>query len=514
MPPISAGSYTAPPYIQDEEQHRKQITEWMFRVSPTIAAASAGLSGSTLPWTSIMDPIYGAAGTVDTNSLALQTAMNALSTGGTIVMPIGGFTISSVTCTSPNLTLLGMGQRASTLYTNNATVDVITVTGAGLGFCMREMGMDSIVVRSAGSGTARYLEIAGGNIMIDRCYFRNGYNGIFFGSNNSVCTVMESEFRDFSNGNNCIEIKTNGAAFVVKGCVFDHSAAAQPVAGIRVKRVQDLMIANNNIIHSGNDLHIDPVTADVVASVYASNTFFDTAGRGALLTGGNGGSIVRCRFESCWFSSHTNQGVLLDTTSGGGNIKGVEFVDPHCNLNTSDGMNFSGTATTDVVVYGGQASQNGGAGISFGDKVHDIRVKDFQAVSGYGLTANLFGMYIGTSVSTIEVTNCRLFGNTTDIGLPATVPNSIFRGNKGIRTKNQGSFVLTAGQTVAVVTHSLAFTPAAGEVMVTICGSIGTAVSWWLTALGATTFTISANAAAAANITFQWSADLEERNAY
>lgn len=510
--PTSAGSQLCPPYIQNEEQHRKAITEWMNRVSPVIAAASAVTSSSTLPWTSIMDPAFGADGTVSGNTLALQTAMNALSQGGTIVFPIGGFTFSSVTCTSPNLTLLGMGQRATTLFTNNTSVDVITVTAAGSGFCMRELMMDTVVTRVT---PGHYVKAASGDTFIDRCYFQHGYHGIYFGSNNSVCVVNETQFRDFSNGGYCIEIESNGAAFYIRGVIMDHSAAAMPLAGIRIKRVQDCTISECGLIHGGNDLQIDPATADVVASVFADNTFFDTAGRGLLITGGNGGSTIRCRFDSCWFSSHTSQGILLDTTTGGGVIRGIDFVDPQCNLNASDAINIQGTNCTDINIYGGQACQNVGAGVGLGNQVHHVNVRDFNAISGYALTGNGFGIFFGNSLSNIEVTNCRFSGNASDATIPASVPiTSVFRGNKGIRTKNQGSFILTAGQSVAVVTHSLAFTPAAGEVMLTVCGSLGAAGSIWLTAFSATTFTISANAAASVDVTIQWSADLEARNAY
>lgn len=38
---ISAGSYpTCPPFIKDEERHRREITQWMFRIEPFTKGAN------------------------------------------------------------------------------------------------------------------------------------------------------------------------------------------------------------------------------------------------------------------------------------------------------------------------------------------------------------------------------------------------------------------------------------------------------------------------------------------
>ena len=86
--------------------------------------------------------------------------------------------------------------------------------------------------------------------------------------------------------------------------------------------------------------------------------------------------------------------------------------------------------------------------------------------------------------------------------------SSKFRGNIGLVTENSGEATVTSGSTSVVVTHGLSLTPTAKDIMVTPTADLGGAKKFWISSVGATTFTINVDAAPGADITFAWQAQI------
>lgn len=89
---------------------------------------------------------------------------------------------------------------------------------------------------------------------------------------------------------------------------------------------------------------------------------------------------------------------------------------------------------------------------------------------------------------------------------------STISGNSDFRMKTTGANVLNSGTTSVVVTHNIAVgTPLSPQVRVTPLGNLGSAKTWWVSAVGATTFTINVDADPGINVTFAWEVDAETR---
>ena len=83
----------------------------------------------------------------------------------------------------------------------------------------------------------------------------------------------------------------------------------------------------------------------------------------------------------------------------------------------------------------------------------------------------------------------------------------ITRNNVGWVTENSGTDTLVAGTTSKAVTHGLAVTPVAGDIMISPLGSLRNASEFWISAYSSTTFTITVDAdPTTGGILFGWKA--------
>lgn len=88
---ISAGSIPCPPYIQNEEQHRKAITQWMMRVSPFVTATDPGtlVTQASLSAVNAAGTVgFSAVGTIV--STTVQSAIAEVSVVGTNLSATSG----------------------------------------------------------------------------------------------------------------------------------------------------------------------------------------------------------------------------------------------------------------------------------------------------------------------------------------------------------------------------------------------------------------------------------------
>ncbi len=117
----------------------------------------------------------------------------------------------------------------------------------------------------------------------------------------------------------------------------------------------------------------------------------------------------------------------------------------------------------------------------------------------------------GGTTDDVDVYQNDLSGATNPIYTSGTITNLRIHNNDGYVTESSGTATLTAGNLYANVTHGLSYTPAAGDISITLgvggsynCTSVG--VSYY----GATYFTVraydntGANKKASGNITVNW----------
>lgn len=415
-------------------------------------------------YVSVKDSAYGAKGDgITDDTAAIQAAIDGLgASGGILYFPKGWYAVTQLNITVGQITLQGEGL-SSRLLSSDAISDVIYSTA---GYLM----IDRLVFANKG-GTVRtganYINCIGGETYITNCKFMQGYTAISIGPASGIVTIDSCHFRDFNtNGtSDVILIDTTGADVSINECVFDNNASLMPRSGIRINSCQDVNIADCNIIHCGKDLWVIPTVGKVVASLYAANTFFDTAQTGIYL-GPSGGNIVRTQFLNCWTSSHTGNGVVIDASVGG--IMGVTFVNHQSHLNGINGILIQGPNTSEIVFSGGEASNNVGSGFTCSANATKFYLRNFHAGSGHGLSGNNYGIYIPAGVTDYEISGCVCEGNTTNQLVDLAKTGRLFNNynTTGAKSYSSGTGTITIGTNDVFINHGLNTTPAVGDITI------------------------------------------------
>lgn len=121
-------------------------------------------------------------------------------------------------------------------------------------------------------------------------------------------------------------------------------------------------------------------------------------------------------------------------------------------------------------------------------------------------TASATGIFIGFGVVASTVVGGRIAGNTGAAIAAGTLSDHSIMAVSGYATFATGLATVVSGTTSIVVNHGLAAAPPSGGVQVTPGASLGAAARFWISAIGAASFTINVDANPAANVDFHWAA--------
>lgn len=98
------------------------------------------------------------------------------------------------------------------------------------------------------------------------------------------------------------------------------------------------------------------------------------------------------------------------------------------------------------------------------------------------------------------------FTNVTGAKVSDAGSGNVMRNNIGLTTQAKGTATVLNGTTSIAVAHGLAFTPAAGDIVLTPLESLGAAAMFWVNTYTATQFTINVNADPGTDVDFAWQA--------
>jgi hypothetical protein len=253
----------------------------------------------------------------------------------------------------------------------------------------------------------------------------------------------------------------------------------------------------------------------------------------------------RCRVDHAIVSNCDGHGFFITTSDG-------VYTDCNTLLNSGDGWRLDGahnhfircftdrdalhgwnlTADTSIshdnVIVGGFAEWVGFHGVRIENGCYRNSISHLRVIcnGGYGIYIasdknQIFfnSIYDSQGVPTQDeaiylaatASNNVIFGNSVEDNTPTKFivdlgTNNSIRNNFGYTTENSGTATLLAAGTTIVVTHGLAVTPAAGDIMVTPMESLGNASFFWVDTYTSTQFTIHTNAAPGADTDFAWRA--------
>lgn len=389
--------------------------------------------------------LYGAGGGVTDDVARIQAAISAMpANGGSLYFPTGTYLLgSSLTFNKPG-TYYGDGW-ATVLRSTSTTANAITVTGAE-SVHIRNLRLNSSVTKTDGW----FVELASSanRFRMSNFAMDGGFGG-FRTAAVATVTFESGQILNCAPGVGIMGRIDAGLDVTLRDIISDH--AVNIFAGLYLVNSGDVTIEDCNWIHCGNVLHVNCGAGNTIASLWASNSFFDTSVRG-LLVDASAGQMVRCMFNSCWFGGHSQQGVLIQP-SGSAYVRGIEFNDCHVLLNTIDGINVASSAVRDFKVHGGQFSANGGSGIAIAAGVSNFQIQDARIGNTGDLSGNTTGISIAAGASdNYMITDNNMTGNGTTLVNGATGVNRIVANNLGV----------AQGATTAITVTASPFTYTAG----------------------------------------------------
>lgn len=438
---------------------------------------------------------FGAQGNgVADDTKAVQAAVSAWTT---VRFPAGRYPITSVNI--PGGRYLYGDYANSVIYSSDSTSNVLQLTGGEVTIEHLRFAHNSDSGRSGGA----FIDTGRSSLVtIRHCFFSHGFIGVRTAS--TLFTMEDCDLRDFSPGGTCIEIN-DGYNVYLDRIRTDHKAP-YPAYGVRITATGDTTISNSNLIHSGTGLSINPPAGKVVASVYASNTFFDTATYGIRIEPA-GGSVVRSHFVNCWTSSHARTGTTIDGSKG--LVDGMTFVNLQSNLNAENGVTILGEHAKNISFLGGEIAENKGSGFFVGNGVSRFYLQNLMIGAVHGLKGNMQGVTIGRSCREYVVRNNDIRGNQVSQFLDNSL-TGIIEDNTGVRTNNSGSSLIPAGALSVVVPHGLIAAPRPSDIFISPTSGHGSnAVFVDTTTITSSSFTVRCSAPATNNYHFSWTARVE-----
>jgi hypothetical protein len=396
------------------------------------------------------------------NNTALATIMSAAASGSVLYFP-GGFYPFASNIAVPAKVFLFQGALAGVNgnltgfeWTSNIAGDLITLTSGNYYTQFRDILFTTSLAQTAGS-----VVNTNGNAYINfyRCAFSglSSSNTLFNGVNyngsagGEISTISDCTFTNFTG--TAIIGGCNLQTFVVHGTTINGglSSTTGAVCGINITLGGAVQINDSDVIGCQNNLLINPTSGNVVASVFAMNTYFDNAfGSCVKITGA--GATVRTKFTGCSFTVAANQtGVSAfecSTTVSAG-AQGLDIV--NCNiLNTFGAASCNGFNITGGADYSIQACNVAGwaTGINLtpnptaGSTIARIQNNVIGTSGGYGVNTVGILLNAGTvAYGALEIQNNDCVGSTTPLtnNLTTNIPTNASRyritDNAGINPK-------------------------------------------------------------------------------
>jgi hypothetical protein len=425
-------------------------------VQPDKARTAQEISTSVVPTNYAYPPgnvlRYGAdPANVADSTTAIKNALLAMNGVGVVYFPAGTYKVTALITLGSNNALQGAGYLITNIVTTSATAGIFSAPVNSY-WRITDLYFNASVTQTAGA----FLTTAGITGQLERCQF-NKYLTAIAGADN-VAVFRDIVFSAGVTGTGVGITVTGYAGGLVLDRLLYYAAglANQPAYGIQVFSCGALQISDSEVVQQGTCLYVNPGTGQTAASIYAFNTFFDSATIGISLAPSGTGTIIRSKFIGCWTSSHSSFGTNI--AQGTGTIDGIDFVDHHAFLNGNNGFQMG--ASINVNISGGAfCQQTSNSGIAVLSNVSKFSIIGATCGSGYGLTGNTNGIFLSGGHNNYSIKNCNLLGNSSaSLAGTGTGPVAWVQDNLGYNpvgassvTVTASPFTLTAGQSSTTV---------------------------------------------------------------
>lgn len=443
----------------------------------------------------------------------LQAAINAAG-AGRLFVPKGNYKTSvPLQCNTSGFTLVGEGRDATIFNPTFASGDVFQI-GNGTNnpgyVTLDSFGIIcSAVTRTGGSGVK---SINSHDIRITNFVSYYDWIGVTLdgGANEFECTLDNFEI----NASKSVGIQV-GPTLVVQDAWIERGVVSGAPIGIEYNWLSGGHLSRIDVINATTAaIDITPGAGQLVTALFCFDVAADTTSAGSGWIFGGTGQISNILLSACWGASNHVHGFQFSNTS----TNGVTLTGCIAQNNMQHGISI-GAGTGIMVTGGSQVYCNSAAGtglydgIAVGNGVTGWSITDNFCGLGGSISfltgnAQAYGIFIGTGCSSYVVKGNLVLNNSTG-AINDNSRTGVVQDNPGYKTRSAGQAKIANGTTVVAVTHGLAATPTAGDIMITPASDWTSAGRWWIGTVGATTFNINCAVNPGADFFFNWVAAMD-----
>jgi len=377
------------------------------------------------------------------------TAINAaLASSNKVSLPAKTCTIAgTLNISDQQSELMGAGRGQTVLQTSSATLDLLSVSASYAS--IHDLTFNSKTARTAGC-FVNLLGMATAPRIYNFSAF-SSFRGVCYNGPNSA-VVHNGDIRNTVAGGDGIYVNGCFACTLGPEIVMDNSPSSQPEANVRIDAAGDFTLLNVHGLHGGDCLLVDPTVGNNVQSLRITNSWNDTCGQHAAWFKAQGGNIQRVDVVQSWFATAQLEGVKM-STSAGGSINGIAFVEPHIVNNGlsagADQFVAADSGVANVEVIGGYIANNANSiGMHFGTGVSGFTIKQVKAGPFGGFSNLLRALQIDSSATNFVVAGNDFSGNVGDTIITPTLDGiaAIYHDNVGSRQTSPVALIETATQ--------------------------------------------------------------------
>lgn len=434
--------------------------------------------------------------------------------GGTLVIPPFTHTVNGpLTYTGDLVSVVGDGYN-SLIQKKSTTGDLFAFDGDKYrfhGFLIECPGVHT-------SGTLFRLNTVGGNVSITEVFSHQGFGILTLGYGAQLyvnnCTFNAYRGHGLRPGPNW------GGLTVIVNVNMNCDEANQGT-GVHLESGDTFHLTNINCAGQLQPLVFKPQANGVLVNVFCTTVFGDGIGRTA--TGFDGwlidGSAASCTLgrifmTGCWAGVNRRDGLRIIGAVSGDVVKCVNC---YFLSNLGHGVYWT-SAPRYIELEAGTISGNSllspgtYSGIRVDDFASEFRI-DSCRIGPTGLVTvdnHAYNVDIaGTNHDHYRVRDNDLRGGVTGVMRDqGTGSDKTIRDNAGYKTASKGAATITSGNTSVTVSHNLAVTPTAADIVITFTEQATNDYGrWWVGSINGSSFNLNVTTdPGASNLDFSWSA--------
>lgn len=472
-----------------------------------------------IPFGTGLTPAKGDGVTDDT--AAIQAVINYAQTlvtdrfkdGVTVLIPKGTFKVSgTLTVTSSNIMIAGNSHSDSVLYADSANFDIVNFDGSSLS--LYAVGMKNLRIYTPTNATSGYhVRVTKTiNAIFQNLYLVGWYNGI--GMDGAAQTYFDNilltqENRSAGVSNLALDgLETNGinsdvhfSNFQIDPSILSSSSSDYSMS---IKSADGIYFSNIHV-HGGLKIEPDNIgNGQTCASIFFNNAYFDVANDANIQFTGSATAYRNFKFTNCYFRQGSH-GIKFNTTS---TVSKVQFSNctfgeaknsgVYCNNSNSKAVTFTNCIFTD---------NNSLNTTGQGDMILQGMDYNITACTFYNGGANGYGLYATSTLTYSTFSSLNFVDSSAGTKFKNSGTGNHFGTFSGFIIKSSGSATVASATTSIATSHGLGITPTINQILIIPQGSLNGAVSYWVSNITATQFTINVQTAPSANVTFTWLAD-------